>query len=277
MSLLRKFWIVVLCGSLQALPSGNPSHTHLLNEGVWPCERCEGGFWSALSARAGFTGNYVFNRHMRVKRPDAADVIDKTQIFSNSGFVALNWCERVDLFATFGAATFAINDNMQTFLTASNEVHGQLLTILSSADFCWSVGGRMKIWSSRCFSLGLQGEYFQAHLPISFMTYQGNTTFSPTGFDVSYRDWQIGLGWSYHFSSCLIPYATFTWANAQADFDNPIFTLDGDSFQLFDLTDHRHWGYALGLTFAFCKMASVDIEARFADQKAVYLNGQVRF
>ncbi|WP_100934448.1 porin [Candidatus Chlamydia corallus] len=132
---------------LQALPVGNPSDPSLLIDGtIWegttgdPCDPC--ATWcDAISLRAGFYGDYVFDRILKVDAPKmfsmgaqptgsvatnyttAADRpnpaynkhLHDAEWFTNAGFLALNIWDRFDLFCTLGASNGYIKGNSRAF------------------------------------------------------------------------------------------------------------------------------------------------------------------
>lgn len=127
--------------SLQALPVGNPAEPSLLIDGtMWegasgdPCDPC--ATWcDAISIRAGYYGDYVFDRVLKVDvnktfsgmaatptqatgnasntnqpeangRPNIAygRHMQDAEWFSNAAFLALNIWDRFDIFCTLGAS-----------------------------------------------------------------------------------------------------------------------------------------------------------------------------
>ncbi|EPP34782.1 major outer membrane porin [Chlamydia ibidis] len=139
--------------SLQALPVGNPAEPSLLIDGtMWegaagdPCDPC--ATWcDAISVRAGFYGDYVFDRVLKV---DVAKTIqmgpapttasntsgivataNKTQVdrnnlaygkhlqdaewCTNAAFLALNIWDRFDVFCTLGACSGYFKGNSAAF------------------------------------------------------------------------------------------------------------------------------------------------------------------
>lgn len=125
--------------SLQALPVGNPAEPSLLIDGtMWegasgdPCDPCS-TWCDAISIRAGYYGDYVFDRILKVDvnktftgmaaTPTQASgtasntntAADRTNLaygkhlqdaewFTNAAFLALNIWDRFDIFCTLGAA-----------------------------------------------------------------------------------------------------------------------------------------------------------------------------
>nr|QGA69917.1 Major outer membrane protein [uncultured Chlamydia sp.] len=125
--------------SLQALPVGNPAEPSLLIDGtMWegasgdPCDPCS-TWCDAISIRAGYYGDYVFDRVLKVDvnktisgmsaaptsttgtasntntAADRANIaygkhMQDAEWFTNSAFLALNIWDRFDIFCTLGAS-----------------------------------------------------------------------------------------------------------------------------------------------------------------------------
>ncbi|MFJ1509303.1 porin [Chlamydia crocodili] len=122
--------------SLQALPVGNPAEPSLLIDGtMWegasgdPCDPCS-TWCDAISIRAGYYGDYVFDRVLKVDvnktfsmgaaptgdsaadfktptdRPNIAygKHMQDAEWFTNAAFLALNIWDRFDIFCTLGAS-----------------------------------------------------------------------------------------------------------------------------------------------------------------------------
>lgn len=135
--------------SLQALPVGNPAEPSLLIDGIlWegvagdPCDPC--ATWcDAISLRAGFYGDYVFNRNFKTDvakqisiaaTPAAAaapaagstaavsrdnPALDKkmfnSELYTNAGLIVLNIWDRLDLFCTLGTTSSYIKGGSNAF------------------------------------------------------------------------------------------------------------------------------------------------------------------
>src|SRR5437660_1058012 len=116
---------ILTCGAAYALPLGNPSEASLFLHGAWwddcgatsydPCDPCF-SWCDALSFRIGFYGDYVFNRHLEVRRgTDEGARIDHTGLFTNAGYLAFNFMDRIDIFGTLGATSLDIRTNGSVF------------------------------------------------------------------------------------------------------------------------------------------------------------------
>lgn len=283
---MKKLFVTALAilasGSAYALPVGNPSEASLLCDGIFleggccdPCNPCSSWFES-FSFRLGFYGDYVFNRHMEV-RSDGPDIED-VEIHTNAAYFALNFCNRFDVFATAGATTFDLSTNNSAFGILSG-----LRFDLESGSACasWSVGGRATLWEIGCTTFGIEGQYFRANPDIKRITISDLISFYPdNAFHARYDEWQVGLGVS-HRINIFVPYAAVKYSRARWDLGGNTFAfiLGETTFTetMRDLENKKSWGYAVGVSLIACEKAALTVEGRFADEKALYVNGQVRF
>lgn len=270
------------CGAAYALPVGNPSDATLLCDGLlWeghcgnPCDPCL--TWSdAFSIRTGFYGDYVFNRHLRVNTHESKRVIEHTRLFTNAGFIAANFWDRLDLFTTLGASNLKIDTNAFTF-SNSLSLLGERVEVESDTRFSWSLGARGTIWECGCTTLGAEFQYFATKPKIDRITLGSFSSIYPANIDAKYWEWQAGLGLS-HRINIFVPYVAVKYDRARVNFDTAVLGVgEGGTVTLFNLKSDKHWGYAVGVSLVDCEKASVTVEGRFADEKALYANGQIRF
>ncbi|MCB1181370.1 MAG: hypothetical protein KDK55_05050 [Chlamydiia bacterium] len=282
---MKKLFVTVLtvltCGAVYALPVGNPSEASLLCDGLFwegsccmdPCDPCA-SWCDAVSFRLGFYGDYVFNRHLELDNGSHKD-IENTEIFTNAGYFALNMLDRLDIFALLGTTNVFIDTNAIAF-TNNNALRDRRIEIETSTDFSWSVGLRASIWECGCTTLGGEFQYFRACPGITRVTVGGDSSVYPNGPDLSWNEWQIGLGIS-HRVNMLVPYIAVKWSSVKVGASDAMFTFGEDVVSLLDLNDKKGWGYAAGVTLVDCEKAAVTAEGRWADEKAFYVNGQIRF
>lgn len=252
---------------LSALPVGNPAEATLISCG-------------SISYRLGFAGDYVFNRNLELDGKEQCD-INTTEIFTNAAYLAVNFCDRIDLFTRLGATRLHISTDAIAF--------GSLVSLQSElsfhTDFSWSIGTRATLWEYCGFALGLEGEYFCCSTRVdSFLNYDDGAFVYFSGVDANYSEWQVGLGVSYEVDSSFsvmswVPYLAVKWAGGHLNLDSAQFVA-GSSFEILqfeDLKIEKMWGFALGTTFTFCDQLAVTVEGRFADEKAFYVLGEFRF
>lgn len=278
---------VLTAGSAFALPVGNPSDASLLCNGLFwegnncgdACDPC-GSWLDSFSFRFGFYGDYVFERHLNFRAPGAAAAarrrIEHAQLNTNAGYLAVNIMNRFDIFATLGVTRLSIDTNAASFLLAS----GPRLELETRSDFSWSIGGRLTLWECGCTALGLEGQYFSWRPNLDRVTVGAITSVYPNGPHINWQEWQVGLGIS-HRINILVPYVAVKYSRAFTNLrgtSDPLLTalvpaLGEDS----RFRSDKHWGYAVGVTLVDCGKMSVTAEGRFADEKALHVNAQIRF
>lgn len=288
--LLVTMLTILTSGAAFALPVGNPSDASLLCDGIcWEghcgdmCDPCL-TWCDAFSIRFGFYGDYVYERHLQVDHnlTDKKPHIDHSRIMTNAAFFAGNFWDRFDVFATVGATRWYLEGNLRSFqtTTAITPVEFQ---VESETNFSWSVGARGTIWECGCLAVGAEFQYFQTR-PHIWRTLDANPA-STTGtllypsrsIGSKYYEWQFGLGVSYRINF-LVPYAAVKWSSAHLELGDAtgVFVHDTTA-QLFPLKSAKTWGYAVGVSLVDCEKMSLTVEGRFADETALYVNGQIRF
>ena len=274
---MKKIYIAIclfFIHTAYALPVGNPSEASLYYNGETCCHFCFSGEYCSFGI--GFDGDYVFNRHMRTVNHR---VIDTTKISTNAAYLAVNLCERVDIFSSLGVSRLSLN----TSLGAFNSVDPHpLFEVESGSEFSYRVGARATLWQCHCFSLGVMGQYFATEPNIKRLYIAaGAVSYPDDDLRTRYSEWQVSSGLSYRFNDFFVPYAAVRYGHCYwklGDGENFIIESNTNTF-LFNLKNQRNWGYAVGLTLCplVCKKAAVTVEARFPNEKALYVNGQIRF
>ncbi len=272
--------------SVFALPVGNPSEATLLCDGLFceghcadPCDPCL-TWCDAMSLRFGFYGDYVFNRHLDSNHRHFDADIECTEIFTNAFYFDVNLWDRTDLFLTLGATNLFIETNDSPFYNQSmNE--GSRLTLESGTDFSWSVGLRTTLWECGSTVLGLEGQYFQTKPHLTRVSLCCDfSNYPSSSVDLFYKEWQIGLGVA-HRINILSFYAAIKYAHADLDFNDIRLPVPSESVTDFvtlpTFENEKSVGYAIGVSLIDCEKASVTVEGRFVDEKALYVNAQIRF
>jgi major outer membrane protein len=287
--------MTLTCRGIQALPLGNPGEATLFTNGIYcesgdsrdPCDPCF-SLCDIWSVRAGFYGNYVYNRYLEAT--NHGKEVKKTTIFTNAGYLALNFFDRVDLFGTLGATNITLTlDNRITGLTPPLIVAFPGLDVIKlQSAFSWSVGGRATLLECNCFTVGIEGEYFRT--APHFHNYKSFSQFTESidDFKTTYSEWQVGLGAAYRVEICspslaLVPYMGITWSNCTLAYTQlaPFILVNviapAIPVAVPKLQNNKSFGYAVGTSLTLCNLVGVTVEGRFGDEKAFYVNGQLRF
>lgn len=263
--------------ALHALPIGNPADASLLTEGVvW--EGCDSCAWlDALSFRAGLYGDYVFDRNLEVNQINFEKMLNTT-LYTNAGYFVLNICDIFDLFTTLGSTKIRVHDLTKPF---SDQPGGSNfdLVINGASHFSWSMGGRATLWRCRCVGVGIEGQYFSTGPLITSFVRNGSESLFSNRFSMHYREWQLGLGVTYRVFF-FAPYVAVKYSGCRLTFNNHAFLGSAFPFnELFlkNLRNSKRWGWALGCSLIESSRVSFAVEGRFADEQALYINGQIRF
>lgn len=225
---------------------------------------------------AGFYGDYVFNRNMECERSAKDNPnIDDFELTTNAGYIALTLWDRIEAFATLGASSLNLECNRDVFADFGN-ANGRFF-IYSSTDFSWSIGGRCTALTICDFSLGFEGQYFRTNPSVLRLTSEGNNSTYPSGYNILYTEWQVGFGASYCVGPMVRPYMGVMYARAHTDSNDRTITVGGGAFTINDMKNTKPWEYAVGISFPFCDEVAFTVEGRFAGEKALYVNGTIRF
>lgn len=291
---MKKLWIslVLMAASTlaSALPLGNPTEASYFLEGIFwdgynldhggsdlPCTTNTCDAWSL---RLGFYGDYVWDRGMEVKRNSSH--ITNTKLTTNAAYIVFNLRDKVDIFGTIGATSITLIGTGQSFglFTPASSPE---ITIKPETYFSWSLGARTTIWKKGCFGVGVESQYFQSRPKLNYLAINfTDPIYFPTGERLVYKEWQFGVGASYRLnlidtSTALIPYVGIKTGNAWINMDDvPVVTAAGIVYCL-DLRQNRPVGYALGITLLAGDRISASVEGRFVNEKALYINSQLRF
>ena len=293
MRIMKKNWFLLsLCllsaMRLHALPLGNPAEPRIFTCGIF----LDGGDWERFSfiphfldIRAGYYGDFVYNRKLKVDGPGVSSIarnMIKSEINTNAGYLALNFCERADIFATLGATKITVEANEGAWLSTGG---GSTGIIQADDTFSWSVGGRVLLFTLGCWQAGFEGQYFSTRPQLREYYVQsdfGNIVYlsdAPT----HYHEWQIGTGISYLINFCcadlsLIPYVGIKWSQCKFNTRNFNF-LDRRAlrFTIVNTKSRRLWGFPIGLSLVFKRSVELNVETRWGDERALSLKGQFQF
>lgn len=273
----KRFLLALLffcLGKTWALPVGNPAEASLFCDDAACC--CPNSLFSldSICWRVGFWGDFVFNRNFETV---TGSKIDFSQRFTNAGYLAVNFCNVVDLFTTLGATKFRFNTSLGPFNAGNRSPR---FDFQSSTAFSWSIGGRATLYRCKCLALGVEGQYFSSWPMARLLFVRANVDAYPDeSSQRKYTEWQIGTGISYFYNRYFVPYFAVKYSHAFWNFNNQAFSVTGTSAVLPSFRNRKNWGYAVGTTFipCTCERLAVTVEGRFGDEAAFHVNSQVRF
>ncbi|NGX53380.1 MAG: Major outer membrane porin [Chlamydiae bacterium] len=289
MKRLIAFGLTLLsCGAAYALPLGNPSEASLLRDGVFYEPRCVDfcdpcAYWSdAIFFRVGFYGDYVLNRNLEVHNGvHKSDLIEQFELTTNAGYFVINVCDRFDLFITPGVTNMRVETNAASFQgVGSGAINGDRLEIETETRFSWSFGARATLYQCGCCTFGVEGQYFYTKPDIRRITSRETVSVNPLDtVQMKYEEWQVGIGVSYRIWN-LVPYLGAKWSAVAMDMDHAFIIVSSNApvtnVQLEDLENRFNGGYVVGVSLIDCEKASLTLEARYPDEKAIYFNAQFR-
>ena len=251
-------------------------------EEICPCE---------FTFRAGFTGDYIFNRHLQVSSGLGKPDIRSTEIYSNLGFVDFNMWDQVDVFALFGTATITSEFTESAFNPVPSSIGGVVVndtvTLRMATNWAWGIGLRASFWQWCNFCFGVEGAYYYTNPNVQSVSADNlslNTSYLK-GVSFKYHEWLIALGTTYPFcldeTWQLLPYLSAVWNPARVALGDATVTFaDGANTSTITLTDmqqQRAWGYAIGMTLLASEAFSMTLEGRFVNERAFAFNTQILF
>jgi len=299
------FLMVVGSGSIFALPTFNPMDPALLKEGFFfdcggdidccqpvpEMDWCDFGNWcdkdltEMFGLRIGYYGDFVFNRKMKLANTSYNNGarIHRAAMSTNSGLIGLSMMDRFDLFATFGASNIMLDSAGPVFSLDPNETS----QVWTNSGFAWGIGGTAILWSCDCVAVGFNGQYFHTQPTLDKVVTDND--FSQTVENVPghrkfvWHEWQVGLGagWWIHLASTgdtgLVPYFNIKYASGRGKQYYTFTNNDAETMKLGGLKTAQGFGYALGATLVAGNRANITVEGRWCDEKAISVNGQIRF
>lgn len=292
---MKKIFPIILsllsASAVYALPVGNPIDASLYTDGIFWCnnyDECDPcpSLCSSFSMRIGFWGDYVFDRHMETDKPGNTatrsfqnnSTIQKFSIYKNQGVLVFNWADWWDIWGLVGAANFS---QISPALDLGN-VRGTTI-MLYSPTISYGAGSRMTLWNCGCFGLGIEGQYFGAQPKLNSYEFviDGITNYVTGAKASTYTEWQVGLGASYRvegYGNSLVPYIAVKFAGATLTQNNTAYASStGDILTQGNLCNQKSTGFAVGMTATSADKVGITVEGRFADETAVFVNGQIRF
>jgi major outer membrane protein len=277
---------------LEGLPVGNPLDASLLSEGIFWEGHCDDeeskkkgclSWCEAWSLRAGYYGDFVFNRRMEVDDFNGQDPdIRKMWIATNAAYLAFNLWDRIDIFSTLGQTKIYLETPGTAFLLEDPLWVNLPIRIATDTSFSWSLGARATLWQCGCFGLGAEVQYFRNRMHLNYFERESSAPIYISDARALYREYQIGFGAAYKIaiaecSTFAIPYAAVKWSRAKLNMGDYLVIIDETIYQLHRIENHSTVGAAVGVTLLGCEQWSFTAEARFADEIALHINSQTRF
>ncbi len=280
-AMYRFLLALLFCPALLALPVSNPANPALYNNGLICSDPCNLFSWrEAIGVRFGFYGDYVYERHMEVEEGQRRfGDVNHVGLFTNAGTVVFNTCRNLEAYGIIGVT------NAEIFMDGglySNDT--TMIQLEISPTLSWGVGARGILWDYRHFRLGAEAQFqfMKPNFENMIRYASGDVTYLSRARRTMYREWQAGLGAAYEArvgGVAFIPYMAAKVAGGKFSFRDFQFTFQDTDivYTLRTLVPKKIWGYAVGMTCLLCERIGITAEGRFADENALYVDGQFRF
>ncbi len=254
---------ILICSSfLYAAPVGNPFSPEVIEEGFFISPA------SWINFRLGYEGNFVSDARME-KQDTSDEKVDNFKIDINGGSFTLNLQNRIDLYGVLGASRIRSDWRY----TNANVV--SRIEIETNYRFAYSVGGRAILYQWGNTALDVGDRYSYTIPSVSFITRDG----APQDKGVSqvrYNDWQINMGLA-HVIDIFIPYIGMKYLRAKAKIRNFDFVISNDGQGLLSMKNRDRFGGYVGCTLSNKKNFMLTLEARFVDEEAITVSGELKF
>ncbi len=293
---MKKFFFVLVLftlGKLQALPVLNPTDPTLYTNNYWwdhDYYYCKYDSWvDRFSLHFGFYGDYVYNRKLGIDTK--LEVIDgvtfslgggfiETTLATNAGILALDICHWIEIYGTCGVTNLFSKWNTTEFGGILNET---VVDFNFNPEVSYTAGVSVALWECGSFTIGGQGQYFYCNPYLTSVTYYENG--SKTNFDhnnrCTYQEYQGAVAAAYTFSTrnfAFIPFGAVDFSGVNWNLNNLVeLVLEEEVPNFATAHQERITGWAIGITALLCDLASVTVEGRFANEKALHVNGQLAF
>ena len=243
---MKKYIIVLFILSTQifALYNDNPAAPNLIENGLI----FKKDDW--LGIGLDYEYSHVIDRRL--------SGIEKFSYDLNQGVLVVNLLKRFDLYGSVGA--------MEATATETTPAR---LTYTTQNDLAWGAGARALVYQWNHFSIGLDGKFEHSYLNVSHLDVNGVPVVLPHKGRMNYREWQLGLGFSYA-TGFLTPYAAADYSFAGLHTHVP-------EYVLYQVQNRRKFGLALGTTVTNGHIFSLNIEARLIDELGMTVAGRFQF
>lgn len=269
-----KKWITGIVFQLACIPaafgmySGNPADPMLGNGSLY---FCDSPWWSP---KLGFQRDYVLDRKLKTNSLHIQRV-DEFEINSDQATIAFDFCRSFEVYGSVGAAR-AFMRNRPDLPPADPQKHQDWET---SDGTIWSVGGKVILWDCSNAIVSVLGGYEQYRTNFEWI---GIQTVNPadTKAKLRYSEWQVSVGGAYNFC-CAVPYINLNFSGLTSSKVTGVQTIPQDdttvSVNTICLKTRKCVGLSIGTSFAPVDCFYVTVEARVINERALTLQGQLKF
>jgi len=266
--MMKKFYLIFFLsftGLVFSTPINNSSLCFYIPHGLFFSD-C-----NVVSFRVGYEGNFISDAKLRQVKISSGRV-DDYELNCNSGTLAFNVKNLVDVFGSLGASRIKANWRITPPAGGLTRIETE-----TRYHFSWSAGGRVVIWHNDKTALGITGRYFSTEPEISWLTSDG-LPLIVRGGNICYNEWQVDFGLS-HKIGLFVPYFGIKYSDAKSQISGLPggVVISNSGTNTIEMKRRNHVGGFIGVTLTNgCKFL-VNIEARLADEEAATVSGQFRF
>ncbi len=247
--------------------SGNPADPMLGNGNL--C--CNESFWIP---KIGYQRDYITDRKLKGRNLLVTDRLDEFELISDRGTIAFDFCNRIEVNGSVGAG--------RLFMRARPH---NLTALQKHEDFqfkdgtMWSVGGKAILFDWCNTFISASGVYQHFH---GRAAWDGLHTLDPRGTRtrVHFHEWQFSVGAAYNFC-CIVPYINVNFSGLVKSKITNLQSVPADAgtttLDHIDLRQRRVAGLSLGTSFTPVDCFYVTVEAQVINERALTLQGQLRF
>lgn len=244
-----------------ALPGCNPSSPLIPEEGFIMSKE------AFLTLEAGYLGDWVFERELELRENEQGirDQFDNFKRQTQSGFIGLNFADRVEFFSLLGVSNLKFS-----------QLPSKTTKIDYNSDFQFYYGffaeALLAYWGKVDMSLASSYGYYKG----SFDHVEVNgASIHPNASHYKYQEWNVSLAFSYKMD-IFTPYLGFSYAHLQLKLKG-LNTLPLSELNALTINNKRPVGLFGGFSIEPFKAVSLNLEARVIDEIALTLSLKVRF
>lgn len=262
---MKKIIILILIGlssTIFAAPVYNPYNPEIIAEGFFISPA------SWINFRLGYEGNFVSDAKM--EKQINSGKIDNFKQDVNSGIITLNLQNRMDLYGAVGSARIRSDWRFDTLLGTMSRIE-----LETNYRLYWAAGAKIILYEWGKTALSIGGRYSKTDPTISFITKDGAPE-ETADSKIDYQDWQIDMGFA-HQIDIFIPYIGGKYLKAKAKLGNAAIIIAEDSQNFMKMKNEDRFGVYVGCTLSNSKHFMLTVEARFIDEDAISVMGDLKF
>lgn len=269
------FLSLFLTPQLSAMPVLSPAEPALVTEGViLSC--CDG----IVGIKFGYRGDFVYTRKVKSFFKNSYKEFNRNfRMIANEGVLTVNIAQMVDLYTFLGSANFSIEGRKSIIHDRGTSID---FSLQSEDQFIGGMGLKAILWEGNIAAGGRSYVAFDCayeNMLTSNFKYVtlGNDFFSHPGIGYSYHEYQAALTLGHKIKK-ILPYFSFIWSSARVNpgKDRDLGT-DPTRVSFESLRSYKRVGYAIGASYYDDHKMSITVEARFVEEIACTIAGNIKF